>query len=345
MKLKIIKKGPVQIRKFKFPKNEENRCFSENYYNKLMSNGEPINRSWLVYSIKKDRVYCFSCRLFANTINLFGFIDGINDWKHLGDRIKTHEFKKDHLKTMQQWMDLSLNLENSHTLDHDLQNQILTEKDRWRTVLKRIIACILYLASQNDSFRGKHCTIYSDQNGKFLKLIEMLASFDNPMAEHLRKIKNKEIHQHYLGPRIQTELINLIGNKIRMEIISRIKHAKYYTIMLDTTPDISNKEQLSLIIRILHIKKVNNKRVVEIQEYFINFLHITLKTGLGLTDVLKQESGSLGLCLSNCRGQAYDNGANMVGHKQGVQARILEENPRALFLPCCAHSLNLLLGL
>lgn len=27
-------------------------------------------------------------------------------------------------------------------------------------------------------------------------------------------------------------------------------------------PNISNKEQLSLIIRILHIKKVNNKRVV-----------------------------------------------------------------------------------
>ncbi|KAE9528853.1 hypothetical protein AGLY_012428 [Aphis glycines] len=178
--------------------------------------------------------------------------------------------------------------ENGHTLDHDVQNQILTEKDRWRTVLKRIITCILYLASQNDSFRGKHCTIYSDQNGKFLKLIEMLASIDNPMAEHLRKIKNKEIHQHYLGPRIQTELINLIGNKIRMEIISRIKHAKYYTIMLDTTPDISNKEQLSLTIRILHIKKVNNKRVVEIQEYFINFLRITLKTRLRLTDVLKQ---------------------------------------------------------
>jgi len=186
-------------------------------------------------------------------------------------------------------MDLSLNLENCHTLHHDLQNQILTEKDRWTTVLKRIIACILYLASQNDSFRGKHCTIYSNQNGKFLKLIEMLASFDNQLAEHLRKIKNKEIHQHYLGPRIQTELINLIGNKIRMEIISRIKHAKYYTIMLDITPDISNKEKLSLIVRILHIKKVNNKRVVEIQEYFLNFLHITLKTGLGLSDVLKQD--------------------------------------------------------
>lgn len=84
----------------------------------------------------------------------------------------------------------------------------------------------------------------------------MIASFDNPMVELLRKIKNQEIHQQYLGPRIQTELIHLIGNKIRMDITSRIKNAKYYTIMLNTTPDISNKEQLALIIKIFHIKKL-----------------------------------------------------------------------------------------
>jgi hypothetical protein len=34
----------------------------------------------------------------------------------------------------------------------------------------------------------------------------------------------------------------------------------------------------------------------------------------------------------------------MVGWYQGVQSRILSENPRALFVPCSAHSLNLLLG-
>jgi len=63
-----------------------------------------------------------------------------------------------------------------------------------------------------------------------------------------------------------------------------------------------------------------------VDEYFINFLHITLKAGLGLFDVLKQELSNLG------RSQGYNKGANMVGHKQGVQARILNENPRALFL-------------
>lgn len=41
-------------------------------------------------------------------------------------------------------------------------------------------------------------TINSEQNGNFLKLIEMIATFDNPLGENLRKISNKEIHQHYL---------------------------------------------------------------------------------------------------------------------------------------------------
>lgn len=42
-----------------------------------------------------------------------------------------------------------------------------------------------------------------------------------------------------------------------------------------------------------------------------------------------------------CRGQSYDNGFNMAGKYKGVQARILKENKYAYFLPCSAHSLNL----
>lgn len=46
----------------------------------------------------------------------------------------------------------------------------------------------------------------------------------------------------------------------------------------------------------------------------------------------------------DCRGQSYDNGANMRGRNKGVQARLLEMNPRALFVPCGAHTLNLVVA-
>lgn len=90
----------------------------------------------------------------------------------------------------------------------------------------------------NDAFRGKTCTIYNKDYGKFLQLIEAVSVFDNPMDEYLRKIKNEEIHHHYLDPRFQTELINLIENNMRSQIITRISKAKYYSIILDAMLDL-----------------------------------------------------------------------------------------------------------
>lgn len=169
----------------------------------------------------------------------------------------------------------------------------------------------------------------------------MIAKFDIIMADHLRRVCNDEIHDHYLGPRIQNELISIIATKIRNEIINRIKQSKYFTILLDGTPDKSHKEQLTFLIRIVEISK-NLK--YEINEYFICFIHTSNKSGLNLTEEIKQQLKLMNLDLKNCRGQAYDNGANMIGRKQGVQSRIISENPRAFFVPCTAHSLNLLLG-
>ena len=48
-----------------------------------------------------------------------------------------------------------------------------------------------------------------------------------------------------------------------------------------------------------------------------------------------------GIDIGDCRGQGYDNGANMSGRVKGVQAQILKENPLATFSPCAFHTLNL----
>jgi len=42
-----------------------------------------------------------------------------------------------------------------------------------------------------------------------------------------------------------------------------------------------------------------------------------------------------------CRGQGYDNAPTMAGVNSGVQARIYELNPKALFVPCANYLLNL----
>ncbi|GFS74222.1 zinc finger MYM-type protein 1 [Trichonephila clavipes] len=48
-----------------------------------------------------------------------------------------------------------------------------------------------------------------------------------------------------------------------------------------------------------------------------------------------------GLLLDNCTGQSFDNDANMFGRCNNVQAVIKEKNKFANYVPCVAHSPNL----
>lgn len=95
--------------------------------------------------------------------------------------------------------------------------------------------------------------------------------------------------------------------------------------------------QMAQIIRYVLIE--DGKCSVE--ESFIDFIQTNKKTGSGLADEITKKIKNDGLRLSDCRGQAYDNGANMAGIYRGVQALILQQNEYATFLPCAAHSLNL----
>ena len=76
--------------------------------------------------------------------------------------------------------------------------------------------------------------------------------------------------------------------------------------------------------------------------FFCGFFHITDSTGSGLVETFLNLLAEYNLDLMNCRGQSYDNGANMRGQYKGVQALIKEKNPRALYVPCANHTFNLM---
>ncbi|CAH2325017.1 zinc finger MYM-type 1-like [Pelobates cultripes] len=95
---------------------------------------------------------------------------------------------------------------------------------------------------------------------------------------------------------------------------------------------------MTVILR--HVDEVSG----DIEEHFIGFIPVEKSTAEELTKTILFEIDELGLDIKNCRGQGYDNGANMRGEKSGVKTRILNINPLAFFTPCGCHSWNLVLG-
>ncbi|XP_066396105.1 uncharacterized protein [Miscanthus floridulus] len=146
----------------------------------------------------------------------------------------------------------------------------------------------------------------------------MLAEFDLVIKEHADRITNDRIHDHYLGPSIQNELINCLAATIKFAIIEKLKEAKYFSVILDCTPDASHQEQMSLIIR--YVDATSDS--VCIEESFLDFLNVNDTSGQGLFDVLQEELKNLDLDIDNVRGQGYDNGSNMKGKHQAIASLV-----------------------
>lgn len=140
------------------------------------------------------------------------------------------------------------------------------------------------------------------------------------MAEHLNRVQNNQNNfPHYLGDKIQNELIGEIGNKIKTYIITLLKLCKYYSIMLDCTPDVSHQEQITVIVRFVYLNK--NTKIVEIREHFLGFCCISDTTGEGLSTFITNFLSNENISIYDMRGQGYDNGANMKGKHNGLQKR------------------------
>jgi hypothetical protein len=68
-----------------------------------------------------------------------------------------------------------------------------------QAVLEHLAAIIQFLGQQRLTLRGSSDILHEENNGNYLKLLELFAKFDSVMAEHLRRICDKDTHAHCLG--------------------------------------------------------------------------------------------------------------------------------------------------
>ncbi|XP_033226050.1 zinc finger MYM-type protein 1-like [Belonocnema kinseyi] len=220
-------------------------------------------------------------------------------------------------------------------IDGNLTSQLEGEISYWKSILRRVVSATKTLASRGLAFRGSDETLGLPDNGNFLMLIEFLAEFEPFMKDHIRKFGNKGSGRtSYLTKVTYEKFLALMAEALSKTIIEEIKKAKYYSIIVDSTPDVSHVDQLAFVIRYV----TDDGDPVE---RFLLFVKNPRHKGHELADSVVSTLEAFGLKVIDCRGQSYDNASNCSGMYKGLQARIREINGLAIYAPCGAHSLNL----
>lgn len=305
IRTELVRRGPSKVPPgFVFRRNEsDGRSCHHQYFKKTLVSGEKMARSWLIYSIKNNSLFCFCCKLFSKrNINLTSA--GMANWKHASNYLTSHENSTEHLNCMKAWKELSVRLKSGTTIDKQEMALLEAERVRWRVVLTRLTAIVQSLAIRNLALRGHTETLFTPSNGNFLKEVELMGRFDPIMKDHLNRVeRGTASHNSYLGHHVQNELIDLLSSKIISAIVDDIKQAKFFSIILDCTPDISHTEQLSVVITVVSLMEKPH-----IREHFMGFLEAEESTGQHLESMILTRLEELGIPFEDCRGRHMTTG-------------------------------------
>lgn len=193
-----------------------------------------------------------------------------------------------------------------------------------RSALLKIISSLLYLSKQGLAVRG-----HVDASSNIQQLLILRADDVPELKSWLLRTKNK-----WLSHDVQNEILSLLSQEVQLNIISKIKNAFCFSIILDETRDISNVEQVSVCFRVVDDH-------LNIEEYFIGFFETPFTDAETLFTLVMNILNRFEIDISKCRGQCYDGAANVSGHISGLQKRITDVESRAIFVHCTAHTLNL----
>jgi len=190
---------------------------------------------------------------FSNKKTLFENQDkDFTDWKKCYDTVSEHEKNLTHSQSVKSW---HLRMINSGQCgidkpDKEIKKEILNNLSYWKNVLHKVVETLKFLTSRGLALRGANEHFGSEQNGNYLGCLELIAKFDPFISEHIKKYGNKgHGNVSYLSSNICDEFIILMCKTVVDKIIEQVKTRKYFSLIIDSTPDISKTDQLTIVLR------------------------------------------------------------------------------------------------
>ena len=361
----IIKLGPCQPSKHVL--NHSQKSMQRHCSEQVFVHSDGVRRQWISYSVSKGALYCLPCLLFsdatlrgehwrANKGNAFT-TNGFCNWKKQYSAVLKHESSCAHRNaivsqalflqddTVQQAFARADSVENA-------RKRAIVAKNR--TVLERIVKVLMLLGRQGLPIRG-HREMMTDSmtnTGNFLETLKLLSTYDPPLQEHLEKIIER--HQSasegssgqkgrgsvltFMSYKSQNKLISIINEHITCTFVKAIHNCRAWSLMADTTPDISHHEQVSICVRIVHLNG-------HVSEHLLACQRAPGTTAEDLYGVIMSVLKLRDVSFDKLIAQAYDGASNMSGCYNGLQSLIQTRiNPNILYVHCYAHCLNLVIS-
>ena len=181
------------------------------------------------------------------------------------------------------------------------------------------------MARQSIPIRGDG----DEENSNFIQLFKLRGEDDPKFAKWLEKKTDK-----YVSADIQNELLKVMGLQVLRDIATSLHSAEFYSIMVDETTDVSNKEQAVLCFR-----WVSDDLIAH--EDFVGLYGIENTEAKTLVNMILDVLTRLNLSIKKLRGQCYDGASAMSGPRSGVAKQIRDLESRAVYTHCYGHSLNL----
>ncbi|KAJ8375393.1 hypothetical protein SKAU_G00059730 [Synaphobranchus kaupii] len=283
------------------------------------------------------------------------FVTGMKDWKHVHTRIEEHEKSSAHGGCVDAFLLWSSKSGIAGLLKDTQMSARREQVKKRRQVLERVIEIVKVIGKQGLSYRGTSSSeaaytledIAAD-HGTFLELILLLSKYDMCLNQHLNDCIEKSKKMHESGGKGRGSLVtffskttvNMIIDTIRRiiqeSIASEVQEAGMYSVQIDTTTDITSKDQCSIILRY-----VNDC----VHERLIALVDCQSSTGQYFAEMLMQTFETLNIDKDKCIGNATDGAANMQGTYNGFATLLSQSgNSNQIHVWCYSHILNLVLS-
>lgn len=298
--------------------------FKSDYYSKI---------DWLCGCDTKNALFCFPCLLFCG--EQLWTKSGLTDINHLSERVKKHQASNVHIKNVLQ-LALVGTVNIAEQFDSQYRRNIALHNEKVRHnryVLNIIINCVRFCGSFELALRGHDESDMSSNPGIFRGLIDFSAEFDVALKTHL------ESATVFKGTSktVQNGLLKIMLEVCCEKISQEIKETNFLAVITDETNDISNIFQMAMVYRYV----VKGKPVERFWGFFTPEKH-DAKT-LAACIIEQLEYHKINETPTKLIAQTYDGASVMAGSSGGVQAIVKKHFPKAEYVHCYAHQLNLVL--